>query len=204
MRRHVTVIPVPLPAAARFAPDYPIGTERLELRPFSRVDVDAVFSYRGLPDVAEYLFDDPMTREDCAEAVRTRAGQVAFAGEGDKILLGVERRSDRRLIGEVSLIWRSLADQQAEIGYIIHPEMQGQGYATEAAAALLDFGFGKAEMHRIYARCDARNDRSMRVMRHLGMRQEAYLREHTFHKGRWADEQVWAVLAHEWSALRKQ
>lgn len=198
----VTVIQVPLPAAARFAPDYPIGTDRLELRPFSRADVDAVYSYRSMPDVAEYLFDEPMTREDCAEAVRVRAGQVAFAAEGDKILLGVERRDDRRLVGEVSLIWRSLPDRQAEIGYILHPDAQGHGYATEAAAALLDFGFGKADLHRIYARCDARNERSARVMRRLGMRQEAYLREHTFHKGRWADEQVWAILVQEWGVLR--
>ena len=119
----MTVISVPLPAAARFVPDYPIGTERLELRPFSRADVEAVFAYRSRPEVAEYLFDEPMTREDCAEAVRIRAGQVAFTNEGDKILLGLERRSDRRLIGEVSLIWRSLADRQAEIGYIIHPDV---------------------------------------------------------------------------------
>jgi RimJ/RimL family protein N-acetyltransferase len=154
--------------------------------------------------VAEYLFDETMTREDCAEAVRVRTGQVAFTREGDKILLAVERRSDRRVIGEVSLIWRSLPDQQAEVGYIIHPDMQGQGYATEAAGALLDFGFVKADLHRIYARCDARNDRSLGVMRRLGMRQEAYLREHTFHKGRWADEQVGAILVHEWSERRAQ
>ena len=127
-----------------------------------------------------------------------------FPRRATRSLLGLERRSDRRLIGEVSLIWRSLADRHAEIGYIVHPDAQGQGYATEAAAALLDFGFGTVDLHRIYARCDARNDRSARVMRRLGMRQEAYLREHTFHKGRWADEQVWAILVHEWQALKTQ
>lgn len=189
----------PLPETARFVPNYPITTERLELRPFSRADVDAVFAYRSLPEVAAYLFDEPMTHEECAEAVRARAGQFAFGAEGDKILLGVERRADRRLIGEVSLIWRSVTDEQGEIGYILHPDAQGRGYATEAAAALLDFGFGGARLHRIYARCDEHNIPSARVMARLGMRQEAHLRDHSFHKGRWASEQVWAILAEEWA-----
>ena len=52
---------VPLPATVLFAPDYPIVTERLRLRPFSRRDVDSVYSYRSRPDVAQYLFDPPMT-----------------------------------------------------------------------------------------------------------------------------------------------
>ena len=48
---------VPLPLTARYAPRYPIETERLRLRPFNRGDVDAVYAYRSRPDVAQYLFD---------------------------------------------------------------------------------------------------------------------------------------------------
>jgi RimJ/RimL family protein N-acetyltransferase len=189
---------VPLPTDAQYAPDYPVATERLRLRPFSRGDVDAVFSYRSLPEVAQYLSDPPMSHDEVAEAVRIRAGQIAFSGEGDKILLAVERQEDGRLVGEVSLIWRSLADQQAEIGYILHPAAQGLGYATEAAAALVSFGFGTVDLHRIYARCDARNVASARVMQRLGMQQEAHLREHSFNKGRWEEELLWAIRSDDW------
>jgi RimJ/RimL family protein N-acetyltransferase len=192
---------LPLPAAVQYVPSYPIETERLRLRPFNRGDVDAVFAYRSLPVVAEFLFDEPMSHEEVAEAVRARAAQVAFAGEGDKILLGVERRDDNRLIGEVSLIWRSVADQQAEVGYILHPEAQRQGIATEAARALLAFGFEEVGLHRIYARCDARNTASAAVMLRLGMRQEAHFREHTQIKGRWDEELICAILDREWFAL---
>jgi RimJ/RimL family protein N-acetyltransferase len=190
--------PVPLPATVQFAPDYPIRTERLALRPFRRGDVDAVYSYRSRPDVSEYLFDRPMTHEDCTEAVQTRAGQIAFSGEGDKILLAVERRDDARLIGEVSLIWRSVPDLQAEVGYIFHPDAHGQGYASEAARALCAFGFEVMGLHRIYARCDARNGASERVMQRLGMRKEAHFREHMQVKGRWDEELIYAVLEDEW------
>jgi RimJ/RimL family protein N-acetyltransferase len=193
---------IPLPAKVQFAPDYPIVTERLLLRPFRRGDVDAVFSYRSRADVAEYLSDPPLTFDECAEAVRARTAHIAFTGEGDKLVLALERQDDARLIGEVSLIWRSLPDLQAEIGYILHPDAHGQGYASEAAHALLAFGFEVMGLHRIYARCDARNVSSARVMRRLGMRQEAHLREHMQVKGRWDEELIFAILEREWFAPR--
>lgn len=190
----------PLPAEVIYAPDYPLETERLLLRPFNRGDVDAVYAYRKREDVAEFLFDQPMTHEECAEAVRGRVGQIAFAGEGDKILLAMERKADGLVIGEVSLIWRSVADGQAEIGYILNPDFQGQGYATEAGVALLSFAFGAAELHRVYARCDARNIASWHLMERLGMRREAHFREHARFKGHWDEEFVYAILANEWRA----
>ncbi len=191
---------VPLPITTLYAPTYPIGTERLWLRPFSRGDVDAVYSYRSRADVSEFLFDEPMSHEECAEAVRARTAQIAFTGEGDKILLAVERKDDNRLIGEVSLIWRSLVEQQAEIGYIFHPDAHGRGYATEAATALLAFAFGDVGIHRVYARCDARNGASARVMERLGMTREAHFREHAHVKGRWDEELIYAILDREWQA----
>jgi RimJ/RimL family protein N-acetyltransferase len=183
-----------------YAPHFPIETQRLRLRPFTRGDVEAVFGYRQREDVARYLFDGPMTLESVTEAVQLRVGQERFNGEGDKIFLAVELRDEHRLIGEVSLILRDEGARQAEIGYIFHPEHHGRGYATEAARTLLEMGFAGAGMHRIYARCDVRNERSWKVMERLGMRREAHFREHTFFKGEWDEEFVYAMLEHEWRA----
>jgi RimJ/RimL family protein N-acetyltransferase len=191
---------VPLPVAVLYAPNYPISTERLRLRPFVRGDVDAVYAYRNRPDVAQYLFDDPLSHEECAEAVRQRSVQTGFSVEGDKILLAVERNNEPRVIGEVSLIWRSHADQQAEIGYIFHPDLHGRGYATEAARALLAFGFGIVGLHRVYARCASANLASARVMERLGMRREAHFRHHARTKGRWDDELIYAILREDWDS----
>lgn len=193
---------LPLPLTAQFVPDYPIRTARLVLRPFIRGDVDAVYSYRSRPDVAEYLFDAPMNHEECAEAVRSRSSQIALSGEGDKILLAIERIEDSRLIGEVSLIWRSVANAQAEIGYILHPDAHGRGFATEAMRELLHFAFDTVGIHRVYARCDARNIASARVMQRLGMREEAHFREHAHFKDRWDEELICAILDREWLTAR--
>jgi len=181
-----------------YAPHYPIETERLRLRPFSRGDVDAVFAYRQREDVAQYLFDGPMSHESVTEVVQQRIGQYELDGEGDKIFLAVELKDPQRVIGEVSLILRDRPARQAEIGYIFHPEFHGQGYATEAAHMLLQMGFEGAGMHRIYARCDTRNAGSWKVMERLGMRREAHFREHALFKGAWDEEFIYALLEGEW------
>ncbi len=68
----------------------------------------------------------------------------------------------------------------------------------EAATALLGFGFRDVGLHRIYARCDARNVASARVMARLGMREEAHFREHMHVKGRWDEELICAILDRDW------
>lgn len=181
-----------------FYPDLPIITSRLILRPFSRGDVDAVFDYRSRDEVALYLFDGPLSREECALAVQQRTLQTAWSEEGDKIVLAAELRESGALIGEMSLIWRSVEARQGEIGWIFHPDHHGRGYATEAARALLYLGFQEADLHRIFARCDARNNSSWRLMERLGMRREAHFREHALFKGEWDEEFVYAVLRRDW------
>ena len=183
-----------------YAPAFPIETERLRLRPFSRGDVDAVYAYRRLDDVARYLFDETMDREAVTEVVQARIGHTALVAEGDKIFLAVEQREGHSLIGEVTLILRSEANRQAEIGYIFHPDFQGRGYATEAARELLRMGFDGAGMHRIYARCAAENIASARVMERIGMVQEAHFREHVFVKGAWDEELIYAIVEDTWRA----
>jgi RimJ/RimL family protein N-acetyltransferase len=181
-----------------FEPNYPIETDRLRLRPFTRGDADAVFAYRQREDVAQYLFDGPMTHETSTEVVGLRAGQFTIENEGDKVFLAVELKQPHTMIGEVSLIWRDATNRQGEIGYIFNPDYHGRGYATEAAGALLQLGFEGLGLHRIYARCSAANTASWKVMERLGMRREAHFREHMFVKGAWDEELYYAILEEEW------
>ena len=181
-------------------PDYPIETARLRLRPFTRGDVDAVTAYRSREDVTRFLFDEPMSRQACAEAVQARVGQTSWTEEGDRIFLAVERADDAAMIGEVLLLLRSVESRQAELGYTFNPDYFGRGYATEAARAMLRLGFEAGGMHRIFARCHAGNEASRRVMARLGMRQEAHFREHLLVKGGWDEEIHCAILEDEWRA----
>ncbi len=185
----------------RLCPDYPLITGRLRLRPFTRGDVDAVFAYRSREDVARYLFDPPLSREECALAIQQRSTQFQLEQDGDRIILAVETLDEAILVGEVSLILRSLEARQGELGWIFHPDHQGQGYASEAMSCLIELAFGEGDLHRLYARCDAANTPSWRLMERLGMRREAHFREHGLFKGRWDEEFYYALLQREWLAL---
>jgi RimJ/RimL family protein N-acetyltransferase len=183
-----------------FAPDYPVVTERLRLRPFDPVsDVDPMHAYRSRPDVCRYAPIEPRTREEVAARLRrpdlTRS---VLEAEGDILSLAVELRSTNQMIGDVVLFWRSAAHRQGEIGYTIHPDVQGRGFATEAAAALLDLAFEGLGLHRVTARIDERHDASLAVARKLGMRLEARSIDCQWLKNEWITLTEWAVLEHEW------
>jgi RimJ/RimL family protein N-acetyltransferase len=181
-------------------PAYPIETERLLLRPYTDANLDALYAMRSRPDVLRYLPEEVQTREEVAAALERRKRRGVLLDEGAGLVLAVERRDIAGVIGDVSLFWASREHRQGEIGYIFHPDHQGKGFATEAARVMLRLGFEDLGLHRIAARCDARNAASWRLMERLSMRREAHLRENEFIKGDWTDELVYALLAREWRA----
>jgi RimJ/RimL family protein N-acetyltransferase len=99
---------------------------------------------------------------------------VSLTQEDSSLVLAVELKETKKVIGEVSLTWSSQAHQQGEVGFIFHPDYQGYGYATEGTKVMLGLGFEELKLHRIYGRCDARNLASYKLMERLGMRREAH------------------------------
>ena len=183
-----------------FQPEYPIRTERLLLRPYRPGDVDAVYAYHRLPETARYLENEPMSRADAKALVTRRIGSSTLAGMGEVLNLVVELAQTRTVVGDCVLFWRGKG--QAEVGYVLNPAHYGRGYATEAVGTLLRLGFGDLGLHRVAARCDARNTASLRVMERAGMRREAHLVQNEFVKGEWTDELIYAILRSEWAARR--
>jgi RimJ/RimL family protein N-acetyltransferase len=117
---------------------------------------------------------------------------------GDAVILAVVRRSDDALIGQTSLRWTDATAGQAELRFIIAPAQRRQGYARETAREMLDIGFERYGLHRIFARCAARNQASAGLLRNLGLRLEAHYREHALFQGEWDEELHFAILDREW------
>ncbi|GAA2846462.1 N-acetyltransferase [Actinoplanes cyaneus] len=181
-------------------PSYPITTERLRLRPLTPADAEALLAYRSRPDVCRYVPFEPMTPEVIADRLATYWAATALTDEGQSLTLGVEVAQTGRLAGDVTLFWHSRQHRGGEIGYVMNPGFAGQGYATEAARAMLRLGFETLGLHRIIGRIDERNEPSARVLRRLGMRQEARLVHNELFKGEWSTEVCFAMLSEEWQA----
>lgn len=179
---------------------FPIRTERLLLRPFDEHDVDALHAMQSREDVTRFLNWGPRSPEQAAEMLARIARLTGIDDERDALRLAAVLNETGAVIGDLSL-WRvSREHSQGEIGFIIHPDHQRQGYATEGCAELLRIGFEVYGFHRIVGRADALNAASARTMERLGMRREAHFRESELIKGAWSDELVYAMLATEWAA----
>lgn len=183
------------------APDYPVLTERLALRPLTADDVDAVHAYQSREDVCRYIPYSPRSRAEVAARLadpeKTRS---TLDAEGQALNLAVALRDADELIGDVLLFWHSAEHRSGEIGYVLNPAFHGNGYVTEASRALLALAFDGLGLHRVVARIDVRNEPSARVLRRLGMRQEAVLVENEWFKGGWTTEIDFALLDREWRA----
>jgi RimJ/RimL family protein N-acetyltransferase len=193
---------VPVEPQQALRPQYPVSTQRLLLRPLSAGDTGALLAYRSVPDVCRYVPFEPMTERDIAERLAGPWAATELTGEGQSLTLGVEVRQSGELIGDVILFWHSRLHAGGELGYVFAPGAGGQGYATEAARAVLRLGFDGLGLHRITARIDERNEPSARLARRLGMRQEARLVHNELFKGEWSTELDFAMLAGEWAAQR--
>ncbi len=184
------------------APDYPILTERLLLRPIdAEDDLMAMHAYRSIPEVCRYVPFSPGTPEQLAERLtdpeRVRS---TIDDEGQVMSLVMIRRDTGELIGDLVLFWHSTTDRRAEVGYVLHPDHEGHGFATEGTRALLELCFDGAGAHRVAAQIDIRNTASARLLERVGMRHEATLVEDVWFKEEWSTTGVYAMLDREWRA----
>ena len=183
-------------------PRFPLATERLLLRPFDDGDLEWVQALESRPEVVRYLYELPLSLDAARDVLARRKGMRAVDDESDALrVVGTLKETGER-VGDFGVWCLAREHLQGEIGFIVHPDHQGKGYATEAAALLLRLGFEEAAFHRICGRLDARNSASARVLERLGMRREAHLRENEWVKGEWTDEVVYALLDREWTAAQ--
>ena len=177
-----------------------LETERLVLRPLTAAHTESLLAYRGDPEVCRYLPFPPMDAAEIARRLETQWFRTELVEDGEHVTLGAELRDTGQLVGDVILFLKSREHGNGEIGWVFHPAVAGQGYATEAAAAMLDWAFGAVDLRRVVARLDERNTASARLCSRLGMRLEARLVENEVFKGELTTELDYAILRSEWEA----
>jgi RimJ/RimL family protein N-acetyltransferase len=179
-------------------PGYPLETERLRLRPFAPTDFDALFAMQSRDDVARYLYWGARSRAEVRDALEKKIASTAIRAETDALALAAVLHRTGELVGDF-VLWLH-GPEQGEIGFIVHPDHHGRGYATEAGRVLLGLAFEGLGLHRVIGCAEARNTASARVLEKLGMRLEAHLVENEWVKGEWQSELIYAMLDREWPA----
>jgi RimJ/RimL family protein N-acetyltransferase len=174
----------------------PIETSRLRLRALVPGDVGAMHAIQSREDVCRWLYWGPRSEDEVREVLERQIARTRDAPETG-VSLAVELKATGEPVGHVSMTVAP-EHRQGELGFILHPDHQGRGYASEAAEAMLALAFDRYDLHRVCGRLEARNVASTRVLAKLGMRREAHLIENEWVKGEWQSEIVYALLAREW------
>lgn len=174
-----------------------LTTARLRLRHFHPSDLDAFVAMRQDTHVARYQSWSSLDHAAAQVFINDmRAAQPGLPGEWFQFAIA-DRVTDQ-FIGDCALHVKADDPRQAEIGFTLSGKAQGQGFATEAISALLDYLFQERSLERVMAICDVRNHGSYRLLERLGMRREGYTRHSYWNKGEWTDEYQYAILREEW------
>lgn len=180
------------PDARRASDERPtLRTERLVLRPFEAADAAAVRRLAGAREVAENTLTIPHPYPE-GEAEAWIAGHPAAFRDGDLVIFAITTPGEG-LVGAVGLMLERETGI-AELGYWIGVPYWGQGYATEAARAVVRYGFETLALERISARAFCRNAASSRVLRKIGMTHEGTQRKGLPKYGELLDTELYAIL----------
>jgi RimJ/RimL family protein N-acetyltransferase len=176
-----------------------LRTRRLLLREFQDTDWPAVLAYQADPRYLRYNHWTERTEESVRVFVQMFLDWQQETPRS-KYQLALVLPAEDRVIGNCGIRMPRAGSREAELGYELDPIYWGQGYATEAARAIVTFGFEQLHLHRVMARCIADNVGSVRVLEKLGMQREGHLREHEWFKNRWWDTLIYGLLDREWQA----
>ena len=154
-----------------------IETERLVLRPPRMDDAGTIFnSYARDEEVTRYTEWRPHT--SIAETEEFLRRTVASTEEGTSLTWAITLRGDDTLRGMIAMRPHVY---KADAGYVLARPFWGEGYATEALRAVVDYAFKNPRMYRVWGVCDVANVASARVMEKAGMSFEGILRRYEIH-----------------------
>jgi len=171
------------------------------LRPFRRSDISYFLKWFNDPEILQYLdMYLPMTEMSEEKFIE----ELGTTRAGIDVLLVIEaiEGDSSRPIGNCGLHQISPKDHNAVFGIIVgERDYWSKGYGLEAARLLLDYGFQQLNLHRISSSAISFNERSIKLHRKVGFREEGRLRQAMFKNGQYHDRVEFGILREEWTGL---
>lgn len=174
-----------------------IETERLMIRDNIESDLQDHHRVMSDPEIMTYIND---IQTHSFEASKEN---LAFSIEESKkeddrtcYFFAMVDKKDETYIGAIGLtiLGRGATGGNGELGYFILKEFWGGGYTTEAAKAVIEYGFNDLNLHKISTGCVMENSGSEKIMKKLGMVKEAHLEKHVYHDDQWKDRVEYALF----------
>jgi RimJ/RimL family protein N-acetyltransferase len=153
-----------------------LETSRLLLRPFEPADAAEVQRLAGEQAIADTTRNIPHPYADGMAEAWIESQERGFAA-GRLVNFAITLRGERTLIGSIGLTLDPELRGTAQLGYWVGVPYWNRGYCTEAACAVVDYGFARLGLERIHAHHLVRNPASGRVLAKAGMREEGFARE---------------------------
>lgn len=179
-----------------------ITTERLLIRPMIESDAADLALRRSDPEVARFQsWTTPYSREQAVELIASVI-EIGRPTPGHWFQFALDRTEDGATVGDIAF---HIADdgRNGEIGFTLHRWAWGNGYALEAASAIVGYAFSQLGLHRVEASVDPRNAASVRLLERLGMRHEGTSIESYWTAGVVSDDAHYAILTREWPPHRE-
>ncbi|MGL5806343.1 MAG: GNAT family N-acetyltransferase [Xenococcaceae cyanobacterium] len=173
-----------------------LQTKRLILRRLHLTDAAQVQKLAGAKEIAMNTLSIPHPYQDGVAEKWIELSQKGFE-RGHLFNLAIVEKQTDFLCGSIGLSIDKVHDR-AELGYWIGVEFWGRGYCTEAAVAVINYGFEVLNLHRIHASYLTRNSASGRVMQKIGMTYEGCCQQHIKKWGQFQDLALYGILASQW------
>ena len=170
-----------------------LNGENIILKPVEEADLNFIYKMCKHPLVYKYEEDNEPSKEKVYEKYSGRIKKMKHE-EGEFFSLLIIEKKTGNPVGEIHLNLDNKKTRYWEIGYTLHYDYWGMGYASEANRLVIQYAFEKLNAHKIMGCCNGRNTKSARCMERAGMRKEGHLIEARLLRGEWCDELVYSIL----------
>ncbi|MDF2942155.1 MAG: family acetyltransferase [Herbinix sp.] len=180
-----------------------LETDRLIIRRFIQEDWKALYEYLSKEEVVKFEPYGVHSEDECKEEALRRSSDFAF--------WAVCLKDSNKLIGNLYFCEQNPSQFHTwELGYVFNNDFQGNGYATEACARLIKYGFECLKVRRIVAKCNPLNTNSWKLLERLKLRREGHSLQTVYFKHDqdgnpiWNDTFAYAMLRTEWISSNRE
>ncbi len=165
--------------------------QRIKLLPFDSTDRDLFIENSMCPKMMEHVYD-PLSYSEAEEAFAIKSRP--WVAEGDSWLsLGITALSTGDKLGNIGLKVVNHQAKIAEVGFMIKPTAQGQGFAAEALALLIAYAHSELKLNKLVATCSVNNVGSYRLLEKVGFIREGCLQHNAIINNKYIDDYVYGL-----------